>query len=220
MAEITLVAETGRPIGSRPAGRLRTSGKVPGVVYGHGAEPVSVAVDWRELRHALTTDAGMNALINLDIDGDAQLTIVKEMQRDPVRRKVLHVDFLRISRDIAITVDVPVTLTGEAEALLREDGIVEHVLHELSITAKPGAIPNEITVDISALEIGDTIRVGDLPLPAGVTTEVDPEDPVVIGASPVAEELPEEEEAEEGEAAEGVEGAERESTGGEPSGEE
>src|SRR5204863_3291019 len=126
MAEITLPAHSGRTTGSRPSNRLRSEGKVPATVYGLGGDAVSVSVDWRELRQALTTDAGMNALINLEIDGHAsELTIVKEMQRHPIKRNVLHIDFLRVSRDIAIEVDVPIVMVGEAEEVTRNDGLVE-----------------------------------------------------------------------------------------------
>src|SRR5437762_1725073 len=114
MAEITLPARTGRPTGSRPSTRLRAEGKVPATVYGLGSQAVTVSVDWRDLRHALTTDAGMNALINLEIDGHAsELTIVKELQRHPIKRSVLHIDFLRVSRDVAIEVDVPIVRSEE-----------------------------------------------------------------------------------------------------------
>ena len=88
MAEITLTAETGRTTGSRPSNRLRAEGKVPGVVYGLGGDPSPSPSTGGELRHALTTEAGLNALINLEVDGDTQLTIVKELQRHPVRRDV------------------------------------------------------------------------------------------------------------------------------------
>jgi large subunit ribosomal protein L25 len=213
MAEITLPAHSGRPTGSRPSNRLRAEGKVPATVYGLGGDAVTVSVEWRELRQALTTDAGMNALINLEIDDHAsELTIVKELQRHPIRRSVLHIDFLRVSRDVAIEVEVPIVLVGEAEQVTREGGTVDQALFHLTISAKPGSIPNELTADISGLTIGDAVRVGDLTLPDGVETEVDPEEPVVIGSAPQVEELPE---AAEGEAAEG-EGAEGE---GAPSGE-
>src|SRR5256885_6459726 len=176
MAEITLPAHSGRTTGTRPSKRLRADGKVPATVYGLGSDAVSVSVDWRALRHALTTDAGMNALINLEIDGHAsELTIVKEMQRHPIKRNVLHIDFLRVSRDIAIEVEVPIVLTGEAEEVTRNDGIVEQALFHLTVKAKPGSIPNELTVDVSELTIGGAIRVSDLTLPPGVETEVDPE---------------------------------------------
>lgn len=216
MNEVTLTAEVGRPTGSASSKRLRAQGKVPAVVYGHGGDPVAVAVDWRELRHALTTDAGLNALIDLQVGGETRLTMVKELQRHPVRHDVLHVDFLEVSRDIAVDVEVPVVLEGEATAVLNEDGVVDQTLHALAIKAKPGAIPNEIVVDISDLEIGGSIRVGDLRLPSGVTTEVDPEEPVVTGQITRAAIEAEAEEAEAAEAAaEEGEGEGEEAGGGE-----
>ncbi len=179
MAEITLVAETGRPTGSRPAKRLRAQGKVPGVVYGLSTDPTPVTVDWRELRRVLTTEAGLNALIDLQVDGDTRLSIVKELQRHPVHHTVDHVDFLLIRRDQVITVDVPVVLEGEADLVTREGGMVDQVLTLLSVSAKPADIPNELPVDISGMQIGDTVRIGDLRLPSGVTTDSDPEEPVI-----------------------------------------
>ena len=204
MAEITLAATTGRTTGSRASGRLRASGKVPATLYGLSGDPVAVAVDWRELRHALTGEAGLNALINLEVDGhESALTIVKEMQRHPIKRNVLHVDFLRVSRDQAISVEVPVVLHGEAAAV-REGGVVDQGLYFLHVAAKPADIPNEITVDITGLSIGDAIRVGDLQLPAGATTDVDPEETVVSAAmAQSAEASPAEGDEGEGEGAEG-----------------
>ncbi|MEY2434091.1 MAG: large subunit ribosomal protein [Acidimicrobiaceae bacterium] len=217
MAEITLPAQTGRPTGSRPSGRLRAEGKVPATVYGLGGNAVSVSVGWRDLRHALTTEAGMNALINLEIDGhESELTIVKELQRHPIKRSVLHIDFLRVSRDVAIEVEVPIVLVGEPVELAREGGIVDQSMFHLTVSAKPGSIPNELTVDISGLTIGDAVRVGDLTLPEGVETDVDAEEPIVIGQAPQAEELPEPVEGEEGEAVEG-EAAEGETPDAAPS---
>ncbi len=182
MAEINLKAETGRPKGSRPAKRLRAAGKVPAVVYGLGSDPTPVTVDWRELRQALTTEAGLNALIDLELGGDTKLSIVKELQRDPVHHSVEHVDFLLIRRDQAIVVDVPIVLEGDAEAVTREDGMIDHVLTAIAVHAMPADIPNEITVDISEMAIGDAVRVGDLSLPAGVTTDLDPEEAVVMAS--------------------------------------
>jgi large subunit ribosomal protein L25 len=176
--DVTLTAETGRALGSRSSRRLLRDGKVPGVVYGLDQDTVSVAVEWPDLRAALTTEAGLNALITLDVDGHEDLTIIKDLQRDPVRRDVVHVDFLRVSRDVEILVDVPVVLEGEAEKVEQEDGTVAHLLFSLAVYAKPGSIPNEITVDVSNMEIGDAIRVGDLSLPAGARTEVDEEEVV------------------------------------------
>ncbi len=181
MAEITLTATTGRPTGTRSSRRLRAEGRVPAVVYGLGREPVAVSVDWRELRSALITDAGVNVLIDLEIagEGEAQLSIIKEIQRHPIRQTVEHLDFLLIRRDQEITVDVPLVAEGEASGLAAEGGMIETLITNLSVNAKPGSIPDQITYDVSGLAVGATITVGDLALPAGVTTDIDPDEVVV-----------------------------------------
>jgi large subunit ribosomal protein L25 len=209
MAEITVTADIGRPTGSRSSGRLRAEGRVPAVVYGLGKDAVAVAVPWKELRAAITGDAGLNTLIDLQVDGSTELVMVKDLQRHPVRRDVLHVDFLRVSRDQELTVDVPITLVGEASAVLSADGVVDQVLFTIPVTSKPQNIPNELTVDVSGLQLGDVVRVGDLELPGGVSIGVDPEEPVVTAsAGAILEEEPAEatDEAADEEAAEGGEG--------------
>jgi len=183
MAEITLVAETGREPGSAVARRLRREGKVPAVVYGHGIDPVAIAVDGRQLRHALTGDAGLNALVNLKVADTDHLTMARVLQRHPVRGTVVHVDFQVVRRDEIVQADVPIHLVGEAKSVQSEGGVVDHSLVSLSVLATPARIPHAIEVDISGLTIGDAVRVGDLQLPAGVTTEVDPDEPVVSAQS-------------------------------------
>ena len=213
MSEVTLTATPGREPGSRASGRLRTFGQVPAVVYGHGISPLAVSVDWKALRAALTTDAGTNALINLNVGGDSHLTVVRDMQRHPIKRDVMHVDFQVVSRDEVISMDVPIVLTGESEAVESTEGAtIEQSLHSLTIKCKPGAIPNELTVDITGLELGTPIRVADLQLPNGVETDVDPEE-AVVSIAVVQVELPEPGEDVEGE--EGEEGAEGETAEGE-----
>jgi large subunit ribosomal protein L25 len=205
--DIILVAETGRPTGSPASRRLRATGKVPAVLYGRGAAPAPISVDWRDLRSALTTDKGLNALLTLKIGSRRTKAIVKEMQRHPVRRDVLHIDFLAVDVDKPITTDVPLQLEGDAEKVIREQGVVEQILNVLIVTAKPDAIPGHISIDVSDLEIGQHISVGDLQLPEGVTTETDPEETIVtakLTSLALAEE--EEEEGEEGEEEEGAEG--------------
>ena len=199
--DIVLAAETGRPTGSSASRRLRAAGKIPAVLYGRGADPAPLSVDWRALRAALTTDKGLNALLTLQVGRKKTKAIVKELQRHPVRRDVLHVDFLAVDVDVAITTDVPIVLEGEAIKVLREQGIVDQVLSALVISAKPDAIPGHISVDVSDLEIGHTITVADLVLPADVTTEVDP-DETVVTAQVTSLALAEEEPGEEAEAAE------------------
>jgi large subunit ribosomal protein L25 len=192
MDEVSLVADVGRVKGSAEARRLRMAGKVPGVLYGHGIDPLPLAVGSRDLRAALTSDSGLNALISLDVGGTRHLAMARQLQRHPVRRSVDHVDFVIVRRDEVVSAEVNVHLVGEALEVDRADGLVEQQLFSLVVHATPGNIPNVIEVDISSLSIGEAIRVGDLKLPAGVTTEVDPEDTVVAGqASRTATEVEE-----------------------------
>jgi len=218
--DIILAAEPGRTTGSAASRRLRGTGKVPAVLYGRGADPQPITVDWRELRGALTTDKGLNALLTLKIGRKKTTAIVKEMQRHPVRRDVLHVDFLSVDVDKVISTDVPILLEGEALKVTREQGVVDQVLNALIISAKPDAIPGHLSVDITDLEIGHTITVGDLELPDDVTTEADLDEPVVIAqlTSLALADEDEEAEGEEGEGEEGEEGETAEGEGGESSG--
>ena len=165
--QLNLVADSSRGIGSGPAGRLRREGKVPAVLYGLGLDPVSVAVEWRELRQCLITEAGTNATINIDVDGAKHLTMVKEIQRHPVRRDVIHIDFIRVDPSKPVTVEVPVVLTGDAKKVANMQGMVDQQLFKLQIAALPAAIPTSISVDISDLEIGQVIAVESVPMPDG-----------------------------------------------------
>ena len=207
MAEITLVAEPGRTTGSSESRRLRAAGRIPAVVYGHGMEGISVSVDGRELRRALSGDAGTNQLLELQLGSESHLAMARVLQRHPVRHTVLHVDFQIVRRDEVISADVPVVLTGEAKSVSQEGGVVEQPLTTLSVNAVPARIPSAIEVDITDLSVGEGIRVGDLKLPSGVTTDVADEEIVVIGSisrvAGAAEEAGAEEAAAGGEAAEG-----------------
>lgn len=204
MAEVTLTAETGRPTGSGAARRLRHAGRVPGVVYGHGMQPLSVSVNARELRHVLTAH-GLNRPLTLDVAGDRHLVLARQLQRHPVRHTLSHVDFQVVRRDEVVLVNVPVVTTGDAVGVSRAGGLLEHPLTSLSVRATAEHIPTEISVDVSALNVGEAIRVGDIKLPRGVTTEVDPDEVVVLAAaSTVAAEVTEAEEAAAG-TAEGAE---------------
>jgi large subunit ribosomal protein L25 len=210
MAEFVLAAETGRPKGSRAARRLRREGKIPGVIYGHGTEPVPVAVGARELRVALNGEAGANQLLSLDTGTGTYLTLARDMQRHPVAQTVTHVDFVIVRRDEVISADVPITLVGEALEVQHGDGLVEQQMFTLPINALPADIPSGLEADISELTIGGQVRVSDLTLPPGVTTEVEPETAVAIGQPPrvvVEEEVVGEGEGEEGATEEGAEPA-------------
>ena len=184
MPESTLTALTGREIGSSSTRRLRSEGKIPGVVYGHGSDPIPVAVVAREFQIAMSGDAGLNTLLQLNVDGKDLLTMARDIQHHPVRNVVTHVDFLIVRRDEVISAEVPINLIGEAIEVQHGDGMVEQQLFSLSVRAVPGAIPNFVELDISELTIGAALRVADLALPEGVTTDIDVESIVVAGQPP------------------------------------
>ncbi len=187
MADLILKTETQRELGTRPSRRLRRSGQIPGVVYGLGGDSVAVAVDARDLRSALNTDAGLNALLTLEVDGDRQLSLVKELQHHPVRNEVIHVDFIRVDADVAVEVEVRLVLEGEATEVNNEDGVVDQAAFTVRVLAKPEAIPNELTIDISEMTMGDTLRTGDIELPDGVELAGDPEELVASTSMAVIE---------------------------------
>jgi large subunit ribosomal protein L25 len=210
MPDITLTAELRTEFGSRPAGRIRRSGLVPATVYGLGNDPLSVTVPARELAHILAGESGANTLINLEYDGDAMLTLARQIQRHPTRGDLVHVDFIRIRRDVAVSADVPLHLIGDP-AGVRDGGLLEQLVFTVTVEAMPGNIPVALELDVSELDIGDQRHAADLDLPADVTTALDPETVVAQVAAPrviVEEGEGEEGEGEEGEVVEGAEGAE------------
>jgi large subunit ribosomal protein L25 len=218
-ADNTLIAEERTVIGSRPAGRLRRSGKVPAVMYGLDTDTIKVAVPARELNHILAGESGANTLITLRMDGDEHLTLARQIQRHPTRGDLIHVDFIRVRRDVAVAAEVPVNLEGEPEGV-RDGGVLEQLVFTLSIEAKPEDIPPAVEVDVSAMGIGDQLRIEDLRLPAGVAVQQEADELVVQIVMPRVAEEPEAAEAEEGEAVEGevpegVEGEAAAAEGGE-----
>ena len=187
MADLILKTDTQRELGTRPSRRLRREGRIPGVVYGLGGESVPVAVDARELRSALTTDAGLNALLTLEVDGDRQMCLVKDLQHHPVRNEVIHLDFIRVDADVAVEVDVRMVLVGDAPDVTNEGGVVEQAAFSIRVLSKPEAIPNELSIDISAMTMGDTLRAGEIELPDGVQLAGDPEELVASTSTAVME---------------------------------
>jgi large subunit ribosomal protein L25 len=181
MAEVKLVAELGRTTGSSASRRLRVAGRIPGVIYGHGMQPLAVSVVARDLGVALSAH-GLNQVLELEVEGSAHLVLARQLQRHPVRRTVAHVDFQVVSRDEVVHAEVPVVVVGVAANVEREQGVLEQLLTSLSIHSTPDRIPQEITLDVSGLEVGQVLRVRDLGLPEGVTTDADPDEPVVIAA--------------------------------------
>jgi large subunit ribosomal protein L25 len=186
MAQVNLRGYTGRVHGSRESRRVRREGAVPAVLYGHGFEALSVAVDRRDLYAALHTEAGLNALINLQINGDEYLTVAREVQRHPVRGDIIHLDFIRISLDETIEAEVPVEFIGIPVGVREGKGIVETPAASVVVSALPTAIPSHITLDITDLKVGDSARVSDLPEIPGVIYVSDADHLLVMVAIPAA----------------------------------
>ncbi len=209
MPETVLTAEAGRATGSAAARRLRAEGKIPAVIYGQGMEPLSVTVDRRDLRVAVSGAAGLNTILDVTVDGTVYPSLIKDIQRHPVRRNVQHVDFIQVNLNEEVTVAVPVRLEGEAKQVLQANALVDLSMTEMEVVTTPRDIPDEIVVDVTEMTVDDVIRVENITLPAGVTPTADPDSPVVtvltmrVAEEPEAVEGEELEEGVEGEAAEG-----------------
>jgi large subunit ribosomal protein L25 len=181
--------------GKGVARKIRAVGGVPGVVYGHGVEPMKVTVDSKELFHVLHTEQGMNVLIDLRVDSEHLLAMPREVQRDHLRGRFLHVDFIRIARDEKIAVEVPIHIVGESHGV-KEGGVVEHHLWDLHVECFPQDVPSAVEADITALGINESLKVSDLTVPEKVTVLTPLEETVVSVVTPqilkVEEAVPEE----------------------------
>ncbi|MEU0603950.1 50S ribosomal protein L25/general stress protein Ctc [Streptomyces sp. NPDC006393] len=197
MSEVKLAAETRTEFGKGAARRIRRDNKVPGVLYGHGSDPLHLTLPGHDLLMALRTP---NVLISLDIDGKTnELAIPKSVQRDPLKGFLEHVDLLLVKRGEKVTVEIPVQTEGE---LAPGGNLLEHVLNALPVEAEATHIPEVVTVSVEGLEAGASIHAKDITLPSGVTLAVE-EDAVVLQVLQAQVE-----EAAEGEEAEGEEAAE------------
>ena len=194
MDQVTLQVGTRDERGTRAARRMRREGLVPAIVYGKDRDPVSVTVASHALSAALRTEAGLNAVINLDVDGDGVLTVAREIQRHPVRGHITHLDFIKVSLDEEIQADVAIEFLGTPIGVLEEGGVAETVATSVLIRALPTEIPSSIEMDIEPLAIGDTLKISDLPVIEGVEYLEDAERPIVTILAPrkIEEEEPEE----------------------------
>ena len=212
MSDVKLSVEPRTLFGSGPSGRYRREGKVPATVYGLDSDPQSVLCNGRELERILHGASGANTLITLNLsDGDA-LALARQIQRHATRGDLVHVDFVRISRNIAVAAEVPLHLEGEAPGA-RQGGLLEQLLFSVTVEAMPGNIPNELVIDVSMLELGDQIHVSDLKVAAGVEIQQEPEALVVQVAIPRGLDEGEGEEGEEGEGGDAAASAEGGDTG-------
>lgn len=187
MSQTTLVATPRTGSGTATARRLRAEGHIPGVLYGRGMEPISVTVERREFRMALSGPAGVNTVLALQVGGTSYPAVVKELQRHPIRRTVNHVDFLQVNMNEEITVHIAVRLEGESKAVAAIGGLVDAAVDSLEVSCTPTDMPNEFVIDVTDMQPDTVIRLSDIPMPKGVTPHGDPDMAVVTVLTTAAE---------------------------------
>jgi large subunit ribosomal protein L25 len=169
MATANLAVKVRTTAGKGAARKLRAVGEVPAVVYGHGREPQSLAIDTYTLERLLEKVSYKTTVIELEVAGSASAkTLIREIQRHPYKRHILHVDFQELVAGEKVTVRVPLVFVGTPEGVRTGGGILDQVMHEMEITVDPANIPNHIDVDVSALLIGHSIHIGEIKVPDGV----------------------------------------------------
>ena len=191
----TLAVKPRELIGTRRVTRLRKEGLIPGVVYGKKSAPTAIVVSQRELVRFLHARAGEHGLVTLRVEADGKPiekpVLIKKVEHDPVRGDIVHVEFHAIALTEQIRVKIPLVLQGTPIGVKQENGVLEHFLREIEVECLPAAIPKNITYDVSALKIGDTIHVKELTTPAGAKITLDPEAPVASVFAPKEEKLEE-----------------------------
>ena len=188
--QVKLTAERRTAIGRSAVRKLKAAGSVPAVMYGSKDKPEALQVSKRDINALLSHAAGENILVELEIAGKSRLALVQEVQHAPLGGAVLHIDFHAISQDEVIQADVPLEPIGTANGVKNMGGLLEQSLRSLSIDCLPRDLPDVIRVDVSALNIGDSIHVRDLPLPEGVTTRIQPDLTAFSVLAPTVEEEP------------------------------
>lgn len=203
MSQNELAAEPRSATGKGAARKLRATGRIPAVVYGRAMQTRQVSVDPQDLDKLLhSTGAGLNTLIDLQLEGAEQQVLLKALQRDPVHGAFLHADFYQVDLSQAVVVSVPLRVVGRAPGVELGDGILDLPLREIEIACLPTAIPDHIEADVSELQIGQSLHVSELHLPEGAELRTDSALAVALVAAPKVEEEAEAEgEAPEGEAA-------------------
>jgi large subunit ribosomal protein L25 len=220
MATVELKVKVREGVGKESAKKVRGAGMIPAVLYGEGAEPLAIAVNSKEFYPVIRTKARGNVILDLAIEGADRgvcKAIIREVQYHPVRRDIIHVDFQHISMTKEIVVKVPIMVVGESVGVKSHGGILEHLLREVEVQCLPASIPDQVTVDVSELDIGDSLQVKHLAI-EGVKLVTDPDSSVVTIVAPtVIEEVKVEVPAEavEGAPVEGEEGAEKKEEGAE-----
>lgn len=190
MATASLSATVRSTAGKGAARKMRTAGSVPAIIYGHGRGPQSLEINTYALERLLEKVSYRTTVIELDVAGTSAKTLIREIQRHPYRRHILHVDFQELVAGEKVTVRVPLKFVGTAEGVRIGGGILDQVMHELQISVDPSEIPNHIDVDVSALHIGHSIHVKEITIPAGVEVLDDEDATVCVCSIPKAVEEP------------------------------
>lgn len=192
MATAQLAATPRAERGKGAARALRRSGRVPGVIYGHAREAQPLAIESHELDRLLEHISAENTVVDLTVGGRTAHTLIREIQRHPLRRQVLHIDFQELVAGEKVTVRIPIVLNGSPVGVRVDGGILDQTLRDLEIEVDPANIPNHIDVDVSNLVIGDSIHVSDLVLPPGVESLIEADTTVCVCSAPraVIEEQP------------------------------
>jgi large subunit ribosomal protein L25 len=192
MATVQFSAVPRTEVGTGVARKLRRAGQVPGVIYGHGRDPQPLALDTRELEKLLGRIAYASTVIELNVAGRSALTLIREVQRHPFKKEIIHVDFQELVAGEKVTVSVPFVFVGVPDGVRNSGGILDQTMHEVSIRVDPASIPNHIDVDVTALTIGHGFHIGDLKLPEGVEVLDDDEATICVVTAPKAatEEVP------------------------------
>ncbi len=189
---LVVSAQPREALGTRPVGRLRKEGKIPAVIYGKGKSNQNITLDGRAVGQALQNAVGK--LVTLKLANGSTETeeqvLITNLQHHPVKRSIIHIDFFRVAMDRPVTVKVSVKLVNEGQRV-NDGAILEMLLHQIEVTCLPGLLPDQIAVDVSALNIGETIQVRDLKLPSGIKIEASPDDVIVVAAAPRVEPEPE-----------------------------
>ena len=184
MSTATLSATLRSESGKGAARALRRAGSVPAVIYGHKREPMSLSIVTRELERLLERVAAGSTVVELSIDGKVSRTIIREIQKHPFKKQLVHVDFQELVAGEKITVSIPLIVVGTSVGVRSSGGVLDQTLRELEVSVDPSSIPNHIDVDVSALDVGDSVHVRDLTLPEGITVITDADASVVVVAAP------------------------------------
>jgi large subunit ribosomal protein L25 len=192
MASASLSAKLRPGVGTGVARKIRQAGDVPGIIYGHGRSPQTLLVNNRDFEKLLSQINAASTVIDLNLDGTTTKTLIREIQRHPYKRHLVHVDFQELVAGEKVTVNIPLRFTGTAEGVKNSGGVLEEIMHQLHIRVDPSLIPDHIDVDVTNVTIGHSLHIRDIKVPEGVTVLDDEDATICVVSAPkaVVEEVP------------------------------